>query len=91
MFRTRCFFKPTERRASQISPQMMEGTIRALLGYDEGVMDNISLSMYDIFRVFLKIPTPQNILEMNECFHIYTMTFNYLRELAQANVISEVC
>jgi len=79
----------SERHISQLSPQVMEGMIRALLGYDEGVMDNISVSMYDIFRVFLKTPTPQNILEMNECFHIYTMTFNYLRELAETDVISE--
>jgi len=72
------------------TPEGIESVLRSMLGYNEQVMDNISLNMFDIYTVFLEPPTPENVPKMQEVLLTYTMTFNHLQRLANEGVLSDV-
>jgi len=76
-------------RGSSISVKSSELILRQMSGFDEGVLDNLTVSIVDMFNVFLEPPMPQNVVAMSEVLNRYTTTYAYLQRKADEGFLSE--
>jgi len=76
-------------RGSIVSVKSSELILRQMSGFEEGVLDNLTVSIVDIFNVFLEAPTIQNVVAMNQVLNRYTITYTYLQRKADEGLLSE--